>query len=477
MCRGAIGILIAATLAAPADDMRRVEQALQAVIAKAEPAVACLFVYRPERQSSDARGRRPIDPDERQSVPDFYASGVVIDPQGKILTNYHFIREAAGGGDPSRVRIRFRLPRGGDGPPREGVATVYAADAKSDLAVLKFDPPRGLLPTIPLGRGEDLKKGSLVVSLGHPYAAGFRDGSPSASWGIVSNLRRRQPGSPNETDRARLPLHHFGTLIQTDVRLQLGTSGGALLDAEGKLVGLTTAQAALTGVDAPGGYAIPLDDILRRIVEVLLRGEEVEYGFLGISTRLDATRFLQPGEGVEIDRVIANAPAAGMLRAGDVVLAVNGRPLREYDDLFLNLAAGLAGRSVALTVRRDGREFVTDVPLVKAQVGDIDPTTRRLKDEFATIATNRPRDWYGLRVDYSSCKLSDSIRRGVLVREVTGQARNAPLTPYEDIITHVNDQEVLSPADFARVAGPAVRQGDSLKLTVAGEPPRTVTLP
>src|SRR5947208_1842986 len=86
-------------------------------------------------------------------------------------------------------------PRGAaGGQPREGYAALFAADVKSDLAVLKFNSSLGPFPTVALGRGEDLKKGSLVASLGHPYAAGYRDGSPSASWGIVSNLRRRPPG-------------------------------------------------------------------------------------------------------------------------------------------------------------------------------------------------------------------------------------------------------------------------------------------
>src|ERR1700683_3274915 len=107
MRRGIIGIgaVLAAGVRAPADEpraARRVEQELQAVIAKAEPAVACLFVYRPDRSAAadSFRGLNPID-----AVPDYYASGVVLDPTGKILTNYHFIRAAAGEGlDPSHVR-------------------------------------------------------------------------------------------------------------------------------------------------------------------------------------------------------------------------------------------------------------------------------------------------------------------------------------------------------------------------------------
>jgi serine protease Do len=483
-----IGALLAAAVAIAEEprgtaDARRVEHTLQAVIAKAEPAVACLFVYRPDPRSSGDRIRRRATPDDRLAAPDFYATGVVIDPQGFILTNYHVLREAAGDGrDLSQVRIRVRLPggfepSGAEAPPREASASIHAADARSDLAVLQIEQHRGGLPVIPIGRGEDLRKGSLVVALGHPYAAGFRDGSPAASTGIVSNLSRRPPGVVNEIDRSKLPINAFGTLIQTDVRLQLGTSGGALLDLDGKLVGLTTAHAALTGVDAPGGFAIPMDEPYRRIIGVLLRGEEVEYGFLGISTRQDVGRFLQAGEGVEIDRIIPNSPAENRLRSRDVILKVNGRTLREYDDLFLNLATALAGKPTALVIRRDGRDLTIDLRLVKSQV-DVDSVTHRRRDDFGS-ATKKSREWHGLRIDYTSVIAKDSsiIPYGVLVREATGSAKDKGLVPYEDIITQVNGKSVNNPAEFFDIAEAAVKRGDSLKLTIAGSPPRTVTLP
>ena len=124
-----------------------------------------------------------------------------------------------------------------------------------------------------------------MICLANPFAAGFRDGSPSASWGIISNLHRRASGVTSEIERpgVKPTLHHYGTLIQTDVRLALGCSGGALLNLDGELIGLTTAQAALVGSEAPGGFAVPLDGPMKRIIDVLVRGDEVEYGFLGVT--------------------------------------------------------------------------------------------------------------------------------------------------------------------------------------------------
>jgi serine protease Do len=476
-------VLVAAVVAAAdeprgAADARKVEQALQAVIAKTEPAIACLLVYRADRLPKRSTRGSPV-PDE---VPDYYASGVVVGAGGFILTNYHVIRQAAGDG--ARPWVLARLPaRSGvaDDPPREGWATLFAADVKSDLAVLKLDAARGQLPTVPLGRGEDLKKGSLVVSLGHPYAAGFRDGSPSASWGIVSNLRRRPSDVPKESDRNKLPLDQFGTVIQTDVRLQLGTSGGALLDLDGKLVGLTTATAALTGVDAPGGFATPVDVAARRIIEVLLRGEEVEYGFLGITA---GDRFERPAAGVTVGGVMDNSPArAAGLQPHDVIVKINGQDVRDFDALFYHLGTTLAGRRAELVVRRIGDERTMDALLVKAPI-EFDPLRHRRTDEFG-VATTQPPAVAGLRVEYTSVRARDSsaeIPRGVLVREATGPAADKNLVPYEDTITDVNGMAVNSPAAFQAAAAAVARRGDTLRLTVVrlmsdDHPPRTVTLP
>src|SRR5262249_56595454 len=121
-----------------------------------------------------------------------------------------------------------------------------------------------------------------VLSLANPFAAGFRDGGPSASWGIVSNIRGRPVGNVEEMKRIK-PLHQHYTLIQTDIRLHASCSGGALIDLKGELIWLTTAMAAVTGGETAGGFAIPIDDGMKRVIEVLKRGEGVEYGFLGIN--------------------------------------------------------------------------------------------------------------------------------------------------------------------------------------------------
>src|SRR5207253_4289771 len=123
------------------------------------------------------------------------------------------------------------------------------------LAVLRLNERIPPLKPLSFGDGDAVKKGQFAVALANPFAAGFRDGSPSASWGIVSNLRRRLVKLPGENDRRRLCLHHFATLIMTDAKINVGCSGGALVNLKGEMIGLTTAQASLLGVETPGGYA------------------------------------------------------------------------------------------------------------------------------------------------------------------------------------------------------------------------------
>lgn len=440
----------------PLADARRLEQTIQQAITKAEPSVACLLIYRGQTPADNRFDRNGTD--EESKVPDYFGSGVVVSPQGLILTNYHVVRDAS--------RIQVRLP---GLPEREGAeAHLIAGDNFSDLAVLKLTHsihPRGL-PAISLGNGEKLRKGSFVIAMGHPYAAGFRDGSPSASWGIVSNLRRRLPGSPNEASRKE-SLSHYGTLIQTDARLQLGQSGGALLDLDGQLVGLTTAHTALTGYEGSGGFAMPIDAAVRRVIDVLLRGEEVEYGFLGVTT--DGTLSGRSVGGVTIQTVSGNSPAqrAG-LRPGDVIVEVNGQPVREHDDMKLHLECGLAGLKSQLTFERGlgpTKERRT-VPVILAKAAP--------KPGFASVW---PKPVYGLRVDYTSIRGEGSIPPGVIVREfqepVPGKQ---PRLNETDIITHVNGKAVNSPAEFYREAEPIAKASGTLKLKVAHQN-RTVTLP
>jgi len=451
-------LLLSTSAAARSDESSRMpdvtalQTAMQKAIERAEPSIACILATRKE-------GDRGFEPEKSSFVPELYGSGVVIDEGGLVLTAEHVIRGA--------TNIFVRLPG-----ERGGTAEIVAADQRSDLAVLKVeDPRRGSFKAIALGQGEKLRKGQFVLSLANPFAAGFRDGSPSASWGIVSNLRRRGPLSEGElrqeiqTDKQ---LSQFATLIQTDARLNLGCSGGALIDLDGKLVGLTTSVAALNGSETPGGFALPMDKRVRAIVEKLRRGEEVEYGFLGVyfPQRAAETR----GPGVAIERLISDGPAAiaGMPN-NCVIVSIEDVTVRDQSELSFLIGTALAGNTVKVEWRPTGggRSNSTSVKLGKIYM----PPER-------FIATKQRPLVGGLRVDYATTlapRLQGFFREtpiphGVVIREVqpSSPADKAQLA-VDRVITHVNGRPVATPTDFYVAVDAA---GGSLDLTIQGRSER-----
>jgi serine protease Do len=481
-----IGFPVGGAAAEPSEALA-LQQTFQRIIERSEPAVACVLVSRsndygqfdaappdaaagklgrfdcrhhidrqPFQQGNKARSdlARSLDLSRLDHAPEAFGSGVVIDESGLVLTCAHVIRRA--------TKIYVRLPG-----ERGSYADIHAADPRSDLAVLRLlDPPAGL-KAIKLGDGEKLRKGQWVVSLSNPYGAGFRDGSPSASVGIVSNLRRPGAAVRSEYEAARQPLHAFGTLIQTDVRINLGCSGGALLNLDGELIGVSTALAASTGGETPGGFGLPLDTAGRRIVEVLRRGGEVEYGFLGVSMDRDPL----PHEAVRLAGVVQGGPAeAAGLQKDDYVVAIDGRPVRDHDDLLLLVATGLAGTDVRVEVRRGsprGEKVTVTATLVKAPLAG------------AVMAANRPPPRAGLRVDHASimARENGAIPVGVAIRDVVprGAADRARLQPGK-IITHVDGKAVTSPQGFYRALDGA---GAKVKITVldlGGQQAETLTL-
>lgn len=446
--------------ASSADEpLQKLQQQVQQVIEKTESGIACILVSRSpiySKYDPDADRRPPgqlgsfrdlrfpgnlgdqqeedlrqkLDLGHPRYVPESYGSGVVLDRSGLILTPAHVIEQA--------TKIYVRLP-GGKGC----YADVYALDPRSDLAVLKLQRPLLGLKEIPLGDADDVKKGQFIVTLSNPYAAGFRDGSPSASTGIISNVRRRLPGYQNETERHRLKLHHFGTLLQTDARITLGCSGGALLNLEGEMIGLISAQAAIQGVDTPGGFALPMNRGLRRVIGVLKQGKEVEYGFLGVQF----SRTLRPNE-VRLSNVIPGGPAAlGGLRGQDIIVSVGGLKVHSFDDLFLALGLHLVGEKVV-------------VERARALGGETDKVIVRLGKFYLPrkiIAANRLPVRAGLRVDHPTTLVqgtwgsSDPIPRGTRIREVVkGSPADKAGLRVNDVLTKVNGRRVTTPEAFDR---------------------------
>ncbi len=269
------------------------------------------------------RGGRPVGA----------GSGVVITPDGFLLTSAHVVEGGRGG----RVRGSFT-----DG--RELTLRMVGADPLSDLAVLRADEPAP--PPAPLGDAAALRVGQLVVAIGNPH--GF---ASSVTAGVVSALGRSLPTRAGRTVRV------VDDVIQTDAALNPGNSGGALVDGRGRVVGINTAVAGI-GL----GLAVPVNETTRQVVGALMRDGRVRRAWIGIA---GGARPLPPAlavalgraRGLEVVDVIADSPAdrAGV-RPEDLVVGVDGEPVGGVNDLQRLLTADTIDKPVELEVYRGGTE-------------------------------------------------------------------------------------------------------------------------
>ncbi len=446
-------------------EVQLIDQAMQETARKAEPAIASILVSRsedyrrllkdspPADQAGELGGfdrlqarktlsetikdsgrleaiLRRLDLSDPENVPESYGTGVAISERGLILTSFHVVEGTA--------KIYVRLP-GGKG----SYANIHAGDIRSDLAMLRL-VDSSLLP-VPFLRptSSQVRKGQLILTMTNPFAPGFRNASPRASWGIVNNLHQKLPQKSTPTEQDKWTFNQVGTFIQIDRSLPMGSSGGALLNLEGQMVGMITGMAGISG-DPEGALVVPLDAAMLRIIGVLEKGEEVEYGFLGITFERAGferqNRFRPPG--VYFGDVVANSPAmrAGLER-GDIILAVDDFPVFQNDDLRFAIGRALAGTTVKLKVRRAlGQTETIPVTVVKSSVTE--QFIASVKHPFAR----------GVRVDYTSTAVqrvpAPEIARGVLVREVQKGSQAEAARLQDAVILKVDGQEVRTPAEF-----------------------------
>jgi serine protease Do len=258
-------------------------------------------------------------------------SGVVITPDGFMLTSAHVIEGR------SRPRIAAAFSDG-----REVMARVVGSDPLTDLALLRADED-GFEPA-ELGDAATLRVGQLVVAIGNPHRLGS-----SVTAGVVSALGRSLPTRSGRMTRV------VDNVIQTDAALNPGNSGGALVDGRGRVVGINTAVA---GVGL--GLAVPINETTRGVIGALMRDGRVRRAWIGIA---GGARPLPPRVAAELGRdraaevveVIDGSPAAyAGLRAEDLIVAVDGEPVRGVDDLLRLFTAEHIGRSCELTIVRAG---------------------------------------------------------------------------------------------------------------------------
>jgi 2-alkenal reductase len=272
-------------------------------------------------------------------------TGFIWDAAGHIVTNDHVV-EGTGS-------LAVRLATG-----QVVRAQLVGTAPNYDLAVIRVDNTRSLPPPIAIGTSDDLKVGQWVFAIGNPFGL-----DQTLTTGIISALKRRLPSSAGR---------EITNVIQTDAAINPGNSGGPLLDSAGRVIGVNTAILSPSGTSAGIGFAIPIDSVNRVVPELIRRGSVPTPG-IGIVAANETTATRAGVQGVVILRTApgSSAERAGLRgmdantgKLGDVIVGVNGKPVRRLADLTQELERVGVGKKVPLTVQRDGRETSVEVDVM-----------------------------------------------------------------------------------------------------------------
>ncbi|MFC0136195.1 2-alkenal reductase [Massilia eurypsychrophila] len=266
-------------------------------------------------------------------------SGVIVSPDGYILTNNHVVDAAD--------EIEVVLADG-----RKAPATVVGTDPETDLAVIRINQKN--LPVIVLGQAEQARVGDVVLAIGNPFGVG-----QTVTMGIISAVGRNN-----------LHINQFENFIQTDAAINFGNSGGALIDTRGNLIGINSAIYSQTGGSVGIGFAIPVSTA-KSVMEEIIKTGQVVRGWIGIESQditpeLAESFNLARSTGAIIAGVVRNGPAdrAG-IKPGDILLSVAGKPVANTAEMLAAIAQLAPGAKTRMTVMRKDREATVDVTVGK----------------------------------------------------------------------------------------------------------------
>jgi len=361
-------------------------------------------------------------------------SGVIVNPDGYILTNNHVIKGA------TDIQV-FTTDK------KQFKAKVIGADSRTDIAVVKVDATG--LPTLTLGDSEKLKVGDLVFAIGDPMGVG-----ETATTGIVSATGRGLGGA----------IEHYEDFIQTDAAINPGNSGGALIDLHGDLIGINTAIITQNGGGNQGiGFAIPIN-MARQVMEQILDHGKVIRGYLGVTIQQVSPNIakafgLSHGGGALVGDVSPDSPAAKAgIERGDVILQLNGETVSGPDDLSVRISQMSPGSTVHLKVFRSGQARDVAVTLgeyaekgaasnpggeaggVALQGVQVQALTRSLARELGLPPTTE--GVVVTSVDPSSDAAAANLERGDVILEVNRKPVHS-VSQYDQAIAGIGKQPVL----------------------------------
>jgi serine protease Do len=366
------------------------------------------------------------DDSERSHKAESLGSGVIISPDGYILTANHVVE----GADEIEVNVA--------GSKKNYTAKIIGTDPPTDVAVLKIDATG--LPAITLADSDLLEVGDVVLAIGNPFGIG-----QTVTMGIVSALGRS--GLPG--------FNQYQDFIQTDAAINPGNSGGALVDAEGRLVGINTAIISRSGGNHGVGFAVPID-MAQRVVERLISGGKVVRGLLGVlpqdvTPELAEAFHLPDQNGALVANVSPNSAAekAG-IKSGDVITAFNGKPVTDGHSLRLIISDSAPGSQASVKFIRDGLPKTVTVTLAENRefAGGENRANNPDKDNSTTDALD------GVTVAdldndiRQQLKIPDNVS-GAIVSDVDEDSNSAKVGLQKgDVITEINHSPVTD-ADSA----------------------------
>lgn len=345
------------------------------LVREASPAVVNIFTKSIVASRVDSFNS-PFD-DSRRRRDQALGSGVIVSDDGIVVTNAHVIE----GADEIEVALTS-----GD----SYVAEVLFEDERTDIAILQLQEDGVIFPTLPIGDSDQVQIGDFVLAIGNPFGVG-----QSTSMGIVSAL--------NRTD---LDVIDTGSFIQTDAAINPGNSGGALIDINGQLVGINSAILGRT--NAGIGWAIPSNFVRATLDALRAGGGNLVRPWLGlqgqtVTRQLAAAQGLQASSGVVVESIFPGSPGDLVgLRQGDIIINVDGRPLRNFEELEFAFANKLVGEQMLLTVVDGTSQFDVMLTMIApAENPARNPTqiTGRNPMEGLTVINVNPAviEEYGLR--------------------------------------------------------------------------------
>ena len=434
----------------PPQDRNQVRLSLAPVVKKVAPAVVNVYASR-----VDTAPRNPIfdDPIFRQffggggqdsRVSKSLGSGVIVDPSGLVVTNYHVIN----GMTQVKVALADR---------REFEAQIVLRDPRTDLAVLRLKGGDHF-PFMELGDSDALEVGDFVIAIGDPFGVG-----QTVTQGIVSALARTQIGASD-----------YGFFIQTDAAINPGNSGGALADLDGRLVGINSMIYSRSGGSMGLGFAIPVNMVKGVVSAALNGGATVKRPWLG-ATMQNVSKDIADNLGLErptgalvVDVVDQGPAAAAGLKRGDVVAAIDGQAVDDAESVGFRLGVKPLGGSASLKVLRDGKTL--DLSLKLASAPEIPPR------DTLTIRGRSPFE--GAEVMNLSPAVKEELslagaNEGVVVATVRdGSTAAAVGVQKGDVVVAVNGRKIATTHDLEKACSERAQLWD-LTIQRGGQTIRT----